>query len=39
VFNTFVPPSSPRFDLNVDGEIDIVDVGEFRPFFNKSCTP
>jgi len=39
VFRTDVPPTSPRYDLFPDGEINIVDVLSLKPFFRESCTP
>ena len=39
VFNTSVPPTSPRFDLDANGSISIIDVGAMRPVFNKKCDP
>ena len=28
-----------RKDLNSDTHINIIDIGEIRPLFRKSCTP
>lgn len=38
VFNTTVPPTSPRFDLNADHVINILDVQTLNPVFNHRCT-
>jgi hypothetical protein len=39
VFNTAVPPTSPRYDLSPDGAVNIVDVLAIKPFFGESCGP
>lgn len=39
VFNTTVPPTSPRFDLVPSGSITISDVLALLPVFNTICTP
>ena len=39
VFGTTVPPTSLRYDLAPDGNVNIADILTLKPFFNKSCTP
>ncbi|HUF54101.1 MAG TPA: S8 family serine peptidase [Dehalococcoidia bacterium] len=39
VFQTSVPPTSPRFDLFPDGTINTTDVLAIKPYFTASCTP
>ena len=38
VIMTTVPPSPPRFDLNADGWIDILDVLKYKPVIMTQCT-